>query len=312
MLLTLLAICACLEVGQVSASPPGDESPKQEISARLAAIGNVDGITRPHREATLGSIQPARITELTVSEGQLVEQGTLLVVLDDGVQRVRVEKAEAEAKSLIAIELALVKMTQASLDLERIRELMGDDSASNKELQDIQAIADTTRLKYEEARFEHELAVRDHTFQRLLFERFHLRAPFTGYIIEVFKEEGETVQVGEDILRIVALNPLIVSLDCPLHAARAIKVGSRVAVHPVDTRLEARVAEVIYASPVIDPASQTMKVKLRVDNGDGGWISGQKVRVDFAAPLPGVQVLNAKSVSDMTKSNEFRTVSKHE
>lgn len=291
---------------------PGDTKADQELAARLAALGDVAGITRPHREATLASIQPARVTQLAVSEGQLVAQGTLLVVLDDDVQRVRTEKAEADAKSFIDIKLSVVKMVQTSRDLERLRKLSGDDNASNRELLDAQAIADTARLKYEEALFEHEQAVRDHEFQRLLLERLRVRAPFTGYITETFKQPGETVQEAEAILRIVALNPLDVSVDCPLSAARAIQVGSRVTVRPADTRWEPRTAEVVFASPVIDPASQTFKVKLRVDNRDGGWISGLKVWVDFAASPPAQQARFVRPVSDGPVVNESRTVSKHE
>ncbi len=312
MLSVLLCAWICASAQTACGDPSGDTKPDRETTARLTALGEVTGFTRPHQEATLASAQAARVTEFIVSEGQLVERGALLVVLDDEVQRVRTEKAEAEAKSRIAIESAAVKMGQASKDLERIRRLSGGDSASNKEVRDAQAEADTTRLKYEEAMFDHDQAVRDHEFQRLLLERLRLRAPFTGFVTRTFKDPGETVQEAEDILRIVALDFLDVYVDCPLDAARAIRVGSRVGVRPADTRWIPKTAEVVFASPVLDPASQTFRVKLRVDNRDSGWISGLKVWVNFAAPLPEAKARHVQSVTGGSPVNQPRTESEEE
>ncbi len=298
--------------GAASGDPRDDARESQETGAGPNAFPEVSGITRPHQDATLASIQPARVTRLIVSEGQLVEEGELLVVLDDGVQRVRTEKAEADAASTIVIELAAVKMEQSSRDLERIRKLGGDDSASSKELYDARAIADTARLRFEEAKFRREQAVRDHEFQRLLLERLLVRAPFAGYVAKTFKAPGESVWQAEDLIRIVALNPLDVSIDCPLSAAHTIEVGSRFAVLPDDPRWEPRTGEVVFASSIIDPASQTVRIKLRIDNENGGWIAGMKVRVSFAAPLPEEQARLIEPTTGGSALDESRVVSKHD
>ncbi len=246
----------------------------------------VAGISSPHRTATLAALQPSRIIRLEVADGQVVREGELLVVLDDGVQRVRAEKAKADADSLLGVELARTRMRQASADLERLRHLDAEDSTSDRELREAETEAETARLMYEVAKFEHRQAARLYEYQQLMLERLHLRAPFSGYVTEVLREIGETVTEAEGILRIVELDPLEISIDCPLELAHAVRVGGRVLVRPADPQWEPRIGEIVLASRVAHPGSQTFKTKLVIDNGDAGWRSGLKVVVDFAASVP--------------------------
>lgn len=246
----------------------------------------VAGISSPHRTATLAALQPSRIVRLEVADGQVVREGELLVVLDDGVQRVRAEKAKADADSLLDIELASTRMRQASADLERLRHLDVEDSASDQELREAETEAETARLMYEVAKFEQRQAARLYEYQQLMLERLHIRAPFSGYVTEVLREIGETVTEAEGILRIVELDPLEISVDCPLELAQAVRVGERVLVRPADPQWEPRIGKIVLCSRVADPGSQTFKTKLVVDNGDAGWRSGLKVVVDFASSVP--------------------------
>lgn len=254
--------------------------------ARPTLPTEVVGITSPHQTATLAALQTARIVRLEVAEGQVVLEGELLVVLDDGVQRVRAEKAKADADSLLDIELACIRMRQASADLERLRHLNVEDSASDQELREAETEAETARLLHEVAKFEHEQAAREYEYQQLMLERLYVRAPFSGYVTEVLREIGETVIWAEEILRIVELDPLEISLDCPLELAQAVRVGRRVFVRPVDPQWGPRVGKIVLANRVADPGSQTFKAKLVVDNGDAGWRAGLKVLVDFASSVP--------------------------
>ena len=226
---------------------------------------------------------------MAVAEGQFVQQGDLLAVLDDGVQRLRAEMGKANADSLLTVELAGVEMKQSAAELERIGLLSGGDNASIKELQDAKAKAETARLKYATAKLKHEQAIREYEFQSLLLERLYIRAPFAGYVTETFKETGETVVEAGEIIRLVELNPLDVTVDCPVALAPYVKAGDRVVVVPVEPHWQPRAGEVIFASRVVDPASQTFKVRLLVDNEDDGWISGLKVLVDFSCRTTGTE-----------------------
>ncbi|MFQ5495625.1 MAG: efflux RND transporter periplasmic adaptor subunit, partial [Phycisphaerae bacterium] len=208
----------------VSNAGPPDLTP----AARPTRPTEVAGITSPQRTTTLAALRPSRIVQLKVSEGQTVREGELLVVLDDGVQRLRVEMAKAGADSLLGIELAQTRLREALVSLERLRHLTVGDSATDNELLEAETEAERARLLHKVAKFDHQQAAREYEYQQLLLERLHLRAPFSGYVTEILTEVGETVTEAREILRIVELDPLEVSIDCPLKLAGVVQVGKRV------------------------------------------------------------------------------------
>ena len=77
------------------------------------------------------------------------------------------------------------------------------------------------------------------------------------------------------------LDPLHVTVDCPLSLAPVVQVGDQARVRPADRAWAPRPGTVILAHRVADGASQTFKIKLSVDNKDAGWMSGMKVTVEF-------------------------------
>ena len=164
--------------------------------------------------------------------------------------------------------------------------MKAEDSANDKELRDAETEVETARLTHEQAKFKHQQAAREYEHQRLMLERLRIRAPFSGYVTEVFREIGETVVEAEEILQIVELDPLEISVDCPLELALAARVGKRVLVRPADPQWEPRIGRIVLASRVANPGSQTFKAKLVVDNRDASWRSGLKVLVDLASSVP--------------------------
>lgn len=243
----------------------------------------VVGMTTPSRVARLAAVLPARILRIDAAEGSIVRRGDLVIALDDGVQRARTELAKASAESTSDVELARVRWEHAGREWDRLTRLHGDDYASSKELNDAYLGAEATRLEYELAQLKAEQAARVYERERKQWEEFFIRAPFAGYVFEHLKEVGESVDQLEGIVSIAQLDPVYAVVDCPVSLAPFIKVQNKALVRPVDSRWEARVGTVVFASRVADGASQTFKVKLTVPNGNSGWLSGLKVVVDFAA-----------------------------
>ncbi|MFQ5489432.1 MAG: efflux RND transporter periplasmic adaptor subunit [Phycisphaerae bacterium] len=241
----------------------------------------VGGLTRAHRSAELAVLLPARLVDLRVREGELVSHGQVLAVLDDGVQQLRTEIARAAAASTIGMDLARVEMQRTARDREQLQALIGGDFATDKEFQDAQSLAETARLKFEEANLLHKKAVREKEREELLLARLHVAAPFAGYVAEIYRDLGETVEDSLPLLRLVQLDPLEVVLDCPLELTNQVREGVTVDVVLAGPVKSKRRGQVYFASRVADPASQTFKVKLLVDNPDARWMAGVKVVVDF-------------------------------
>ncbi len=275
----VIAVLVTLAVPVDAVGPRADDG--QIAGQKRADIRDVTGMTAPFREAVLASVQPARIASILAEEGALVRESDLIIALDEGIQAARTQIAKASAESSLNIELARSRWVHAKRDLDRLVKLDGNDFASSKELSDALAKAEIAHIEYEIANFTQSQASRAYERERRILEEYRLRAPFDAYVAEHLKHRGETVDQLEGILRLVQLDPLIVTVDCPLAQMPPIAAGDRFRVRPVDERWRARMGEVLLASRIADGASQTFKVKLSVGNADLGWIAGMKVVVEF-------------------------------
>ncbi|UCG15471.1 MAG: efflux RND transporter periplasmic adaptor subunit [Phycisphaerales bacterium] len=241
--------------------------------------GVVVGFTAPFRKATLATLQQGRIRRFAVDEGQMVARGDTLVELDDAVQRALTEIARLEAESDLRVELARVEMKRAQEELDRVSRLSSDAMASAKEMSEARAEADAARLSFGLSKLEHEEAVQDYKMHREILAQLAVHAPFAGYVSAHLKELGETVEEREGIIDLVQLDPLLISVDCPLELMRSVQLDKKVEIRPVDSAWRPRVGTVTFINRVADAASQTFKVKLHVPNKDLRWISGLKVEV---------------------------------
>jgi RND family efflux transporter MFP subunit len=250
-------------------------------SSSASEVRVVTGITAPNRQATIATLQQGRIERLPVAEGQRVEAGEPLIILDDRVQAIKTEFQRLESESTLDMEVSQARMEQARAEYERMVRLNGEDFASSKELYDAKADAIVKRLEHQIAILKHEQAIRLYERERLLLEQHHVSAPFDGYVSEHLKHVGETVEEREGVLTLVQLDPLKVVLDCPVTMSSYVREGGEVWVRPTEKRFAARRGTVVLVNRVADPASQTFRVKLTVDNADRAWISGLKVEVEF-------------------------------
>lgn len=245
------------------------------------ASRTVIGLTSPRQRAVLAAVLPGRIARLPIAEGEMVQTGDVVISLDDAIQTWRTDMARAGAESTLEVDLARQRYERAKLDLDRLANLRGDDSASSKELRDATVAAELERISCETARFNQEQARRALELQQATLAEYRIRAPFSGYVVEHLKHAGETVDALAGILVLAELDPLQVVLDCPLALADEIRVGDRWTVQPAEVTRSPRAGVVTLVNRVADGASQTFKVKLTVDNADGEWISGMRVRVEF-------------------------------
>lgn len=260
------------------------------------------GFTAPSRTVALATAQVGRIVTLPVDEGDHVDAGDIVIGLDDSVQRKRTDLARAAAESTLAVELAQVRLRQARNELERVQALTPQAAVSEKELNDALANAEAAALSVAQARFQHAQAVRQFALQQALLDEHQVRAPFAGYVAERLHDLGDMVEDRETILTLVQLDPLEVTFDCPLEFAHGLDVGKQVRFEARHVGRETRLGEIVFVSRVADAASQTLKVRARVPNPDGGWIGGMQVTVDLREP-PLTSNVDLSSTKDNAESD---------
>lgn len=237
------------------------------------------GMTTPFREVTLAAVHPGRIARIQADEGTHISAGDTIFELVDDMQRARTAMAKGNADSTLRVELAKAIWDREKQALDRLSRLHGDSNASSKELDDARSADEIARIEYSLAKFERTQAQLAYEREKALLDEYRAVAPFSGYVVEHLSRIGETVDESEGVVKLVQLDPLLVSFDCPVAAAVSLSPGDQIQVRPTDERWEPRTGTVVVASRVADGASQTFKVKLSVPNADGAWMSGLKVSV---------------------------------
>jgi membrane fusion protein (multidrug efflux system) len=255
----------------------GQGAPGQGNAAR-AAGANGNGAKAPAQPAVPVAVDPARvgpiasyytatatleaekeaeilarvtgiIESLGCEEGDVVSKGHALLQIEAGEYRLRLQQAEA---------------TKASL-LDRHNRLKGMFDQQAVSAQDFEAA--TNDLKSAEA--AEELA-------RLDLSYTSVRAPFTGRIVRRLVDVGQNVSAGTALFVVSDFDPLLAVVHVPSKEFKKLQPNQPVqlVLDSNKARLEGRIKLV---SPVIDPASGTIKVTIEIPSYPKGTRPG-----DFA------------------------------
>lgn len=242
----------------------------------------VTGLTAPKRQAVIGSLQEGRLRSVPVKEGDYIEAGATLFVLDDAVQRAATEIAEARAESLIEVDLAKAQWEHAQKERDWWVKLRGDERASSKELTDAVAGERIRELEYRLAVFTREQAYRGAEMQRRLLDQFRALAPFSGYVVGVHRKEAESIDRLEPVITLAQIDPLEITFDCPIGVAGSVRQMQTLCVQTMEPAPASRVARITYVGRIADAASQTFRLRAEVDNRDEPWLAGVKVVIDWS------------------------------
>jgi multidrug efflux system membrane fusion protein len=200
----------------------------------------VNGKTAPARIVHLASQTDGRIDFIGADRGASLEQGELIVRLDERDRSARLRQAEA-----------LVR--QREVEYAARESLKSESYVSEAQLQEAVALL--------------ELAKAELTRARLDLEYMEVRAPFAGALLARAVEVGDFVKRGEPIATYVDNRTIIVTANLSEFDARFVDVGDR-----AEARLatgEAVRGLIRYVAPVADESTRTFMVELEIDNRDG-------------------------------------------
>jgi multidrug efflux system membrane fusion protein len=206
---------------------------------------------RPSREAELAFPQSGILASVDVREGEVVEAGELLARLNQELLDVDLEIARENVRLL---EMKFAQM-------ERLNQ---ENRLSPQEFE--RAKADLRIARLEEKRIQTQL------------EERNLRAPFAGVVTRIHLETAEQVPPSSTpVMTLVALDPMHIEFFVSTSEAKPLQMGQRLKVEAeVGLKVE---GEVIFISPLIDPASQTQRIRLSVPNPDGTLQSGMRCQL---------------------------------
>ena len=229
------------------------------------------GITSPVRDATLSCVVPGRIAQRVVREGQEVSKGEVLVRMDQRMETLEAERRKLIWESRLELEAAAAKAATAQAEYQATRALfdrtgsISREEVDRKRLDAKVAEAERAALELAEQREKLEYQMAKEQIDRRVF-----RAPWDGWVIQLFFEEGETCEKGQPVVRIVDTRRCHLTVNLAAAAARDLREGMEVSLllDPKGVQL-ATTGVLDFVSLVVDPASGLQTVRAVFENPGG-------------------------------------------
>lgn len=242
-------------------------------------------LIEPDRVADVGIQGTGVIERIFVERGDVVKAGQVLARLSDQVEKAAASVSEAKAKADAETKQAIANNELAQRKLERTRELVKRDFMSDQALEQAEAEVHIADQAVKQAREAQRVAERElHVSNAQLNER-KVRSPFAGLVLERYRTEGERIE-REPVLRVARIDPLRVEVIVPAMQFGTMKLG-QIATVTTDLPDQATLsAKVILIDRVIDPASNSFRVRLTVPNPGNRIPSGVRCRISFGTAVP--------------------------
>lgn len=240
----------------------------ESTERRLVESLPLTGTVTSERVAALSPRVSGLVAAVHVDAGSRVEEGQVLLELDDALARLALERTQA------SVEEAEARLGEN----ERLREeaitLLGKRAIAQTE-----ADARQAESRVASAQFRRLEAEQREQAERL--ERHKLVAPFSGVIARRDADPGEWVQTGTPVLRLVALDRVRLDVRVPQERADEIDVDT-----PVSIRLDAHPEEdlparVLAKVPVADATARTFLVRVVAQGHPASMVPGVSGRAVF-------------------------------
>jgi len=247
---------------------------------------------------------PARaqgvISAIHVSEGDAVDQGTLLAQMDDVEARLLEGRAAIELQlnkekviNDVEIRSAQRAVVFNQAEFKRVERASRDTpgSITISELEETRFRAEQAELDLEKAQHERrqdqlsaDLKTKELELSQHNIDVRKIVAPINGVVVEVLRQPGEWVEPGEKVLRIVRMDRL--RAEGMVHI-RDLPPDLRGAPVSITMELPGKgettfQGKIIFVSPEISPVNGQVRVWAEVDNKDGLLKPGLRPRMTIA------------------------------
>jgi membrane fusion protein, multidrug efflux system len=201
---------------------------------------------------------------LTATSNLMVEQEVSVTTRVSGVvDSIAADRGDVVKKGQA---LAILDQREFVLDRQAAEETLRVSRADNDRFEELfrQGLASKAELEQKRSRFE--LAAVELERAKLVIDRSVIRAPFDGVVADRFVRAGEKVLLDEHkpLFKVMALEPLLARAYLPTAALGSVRVNDEVAVSSTEFPDVRSAGRVFFVSPVVDPASGTIQVLVRV------------------------------------------------
>lgn len=242
---------------KVSGTAANTNSPFVTASGKIEAENSANVSTR----------MMGYVTKVHVKVGQKVGAGQLLVSINNA--DLQAKKAQVDASIL----QATAGYNNAKKDYDRFVALFNQESASQKELDDM-----TARFEMAKAGLEGAKQMRNEVMAQ--FNYANITAPFSGTVTNTFIKEGDMANPGMPLVSVEGVSKLQVTAMVSESDISNIKNGMpvNVIIKSMNKKVSGKVSEV--SSSAKNTGGQYL-VKVTLDKMDTSILSGMFVNVQF-------------------------------
>ncbi len=271
----------------------GGPIPQQEIAPTLA-----DSATIQHcqvfliQDVLVPAEQSGRLVRVDVRENDIVEPGDLLAQIDDRQAQLQKTAAELERNAAQTRADDDIEVRYSIKSLELADAELNQDLAINRTSPGVIPMAEIRRkqlarhraeLQIDRSKLDLRVAQMTADVQQaavLAAEdnilRLQINAPFKGVVIDVRKQEGEWVDIGEPVIRVVRMDRLRVDGFLDGKKFNPSDLSDRqvvVTVQLAHGQVEQFTGRVTFISPLVQ-AGNHYRIRAEVDNRqhNGHWM----------------------------------------
>jgi len=213
----------------------------------LPALRTYPGFVEAVDPAVIAPRVMATVLAVAGREGDAVENGQIVVSLDDRDAQAQLSQARA------GLEAAAARALQARLAFDRAQRLLDADALTAQEWESARAARDSAQAMEERAGKAVEECQAALTW-------FRLAAPFDGRILERQADPGDLATPGRALLTLYREDRLRMRVAVPEEHAAGLVVGSRLELG--FDQLEPRAAQLTRILPSADPRTGTVALHL--------------------------------------------------
>jgi len=232
------------------------------------------GTIQAKQHAQLASLESGRVASLVTEVGDVVEEGQVLLSLDDQLAQLQVAGAAAEVKA------AELNLQEAKRLYDEVQRLSAQQVVAKTLIAERAALL--ANAEVELARVKANLSL-----QQERLKRHNLVAPFAGVIAERNVDVGEWVTPQNAVLTLVAQRDLRLSIEIPQQYHRTLGETHAVEVKVMPDMIGADpiVATLSRLVPVTDTQTRTFTAQIDLpDNATSGLIAGMSANAELTFP----------------------------
>jgi len=248
----------------------------------------LDCLIQPGQVVQVGAPVSGVLEAVDVDRGDTVRRGQVVARLESAVERAQAQLAQARAAQTAELQAAERGREFARRESLRARDLAGEQFVSKAAADKAETDARVSEDRVQQASERRKQAEQELRVAEAQLARRQVRAPIGGIVVERYMSAGELAE-DRPILRIAEVHPLRVEVVVPAPAFGLVVSGRRATVRPDSGPVREATGTVTIVDRVLDPASNTFRVRLTLPNADMRIPAGSRCKVDLGLETPAAQ-----------------------